>query len=172
MKLIYGAGFTDEERIRYKDIIYRNCLDSVRALISGMGKLHIEYEHGSNAEVAKTILKIPEQQIVVSAGSILTNELGRDIKSLWQDAGIQKCFQQRSRLQLIDSADYYLNDIERITSPNYDVSEQDILRSRSKTVGIVEEDFLVDKFKFKTIDVGGQRNERRKWIHTYVNFRH
>ena len=31
--------------------------------------------------------------------------------------------------------------------------------------GIVENDFVIDGNQFKMFDVGGQRNERKKWIH-------
>lgn len=46
-------------------------------------------------------------------------------------------------------------------------TQQDVLRARVKTVGIVEADFMIDNYKFKMVDVGGQRNERRKWIHVF-----
>merc|ERR1712227_871137 len=45
------------------------------------------------------------------------------------------------------------------------------LRARVMTTGIVKFDFEVPhqntKFKFELIDVGGQRTERRKWIHVF-----
>jgi len=41
------------------------------------------------------------------------------------------------------------------------------LQTRSKTVGIVQQRFDVDKMKIRFVDVGGQRNERRKWIHAF-----
>jgi guanine nucleotide-binding protein G(i) subunit alpha len=44
---------------------------------------------------------------------------------------------------------------------------EDILRSRSKTVGIVEQRFTLEENNILMVDVGGQRNERRKWIHAF-----
>jgi hypothetical protein len=35
--------------------------------------------------------------------------------------------------------------------------------------GIVENDFVIEGNKFKMFDVGGQRNERKKWIHCFEN---
>ena len=46
-------------------------------------------------------------------------------------------------------------------------SEQDILRARVLTSGIFETKFRVDKVKFHMFDVGGQRDERRKWIQCF-----
>ena len=40
--------------------------------------------------------------------------------------------------QLLDSAKYFLDDIDRIGSEEYLPSEQDVLHTRVKTTGIVE----------------------------------
>jgi guanine nucleotide-binding protein G(i) subunit alpha len=46
----------------------------------------------------------------------------------------------------------------------YIPSEQDVLRTRVRTTGIVENDFVIDGNQFKMFDVGGQRNERKKYL--------
>ncbi|VEL15148.1 unnamed protein product [Protopolystoma xenopodis] len=43
----------------------------------------------------------------------------------------------------------------------------DILRCRVLTSGIFETRFCVDKVQFHMFDVGGQRDERRKWIQCF-----
>jgi len=43
----------------------------------------------------------------------------------------------------------------------------DILQARVRTSGIVEEKYLIDDVNFTMFDVGGQRNERKKWIHCF-----
>ncbi len=35
--------------------------------------------------------------------------------------------------------------------------------------GIVETEFVIEDYHFKMLDVGGQRNERKKWIHCFEN---
>ena len=50
---------------------------------------------------------------------------------------------------------------------NFQPTEQDILRARVLTSGIFETKFRVDKVKFHMFDVGGQRDERRKWIQCF-----
>jgi len=168
MKIIHSNPFDNQELQTYKHVIYRNVLDSIRALIENMALLGIPYQNQNSIPKAQKISAIPESCIVsTSVENLLTVELGRDIRTIWNDRGIQECYNQRNKFQLIDSADYYLNDIDRISAANYIPSQQDVLRSRMKTVGIVEADFLIDKFKFKMVDVGGQRNERRKWIHAF-----
>jgi hypothetical protein len=85
-------------------------------------------------------------------------------KALWADEGIQNAYVNRSKFQLPDSAQYYFERLDVIAAAGYIPSEQDILRSRVKTSGIVVNDFMVEGNEFKMIDVGGQRNERKKWI--------
>jgi len=46
---------------------------------------------------------------------------------------------------------------------------QDILNTRVRTTGIIELTFAMDGIPFLMLDVGGQRNERRKWIHCFDN---
>ena len=59
--------------------------------------------------------------------------------------------------------------LDRIAQNNYLPDQQDVLRSRVRTTGIVEYSFEIDKQNFKMYDVGGQRNERKKWIHCFEN---
>ncbi len=66
-----------------------------------------------------------------------------------------------------DSAKYFLDQLDVIGNPSYLPSIQDILRSRVKTTGIVEINFKLKEFNFRVFDVGGQRSERKKWIHCF-----
>ncbi len=42
-----------------------------------------------------------------------------------------------------------------------------VLHCRARTTGIVETGFQIKKDLFRLMDVGGQRNERKKWIHCF-----
>lgn len=48
-------------------------------------------------------------------------------------------------------------------------TDQDVLRSRVKTTGITETKFVVGDLVYRMFDVGGQRSERKKWIHCFEN---
>lgn len=100
-------------------------------------------------------MEIPEHKITLEPLSVMTEQLGRDIKQIWQDSGIKEAYERRSEYQLNDSTNYFLDDIDRVASKNYQPTRQDVLRSRVKTVGIVEADFVIDGRNFKIIDVGG-----------------
>ena len=79
----------------------------------------------------------------------------------------------------------FFTDVLRIGSPNYLPTENDVLRARQKTMGITETRFTMDKLQYVLsfgpahltpmssriymFDVGGQRSERKKWIHCFEN---
>ena len=48
-------------------------------------------------------------------------------------------------------------------------NDQDVLRSRVKTTGITETTFIIQDLTYRMFDVGGQRSERKKWIHCFEN---
>jgi hypothetical protein len=63
----------------------------------------------------------------------------------------------------------FFEDIERLFERNYLPTDQDILRTRLRTTGISETLFELGNFTYRMFDVGGQRSERKKWIHVFDN---
>jgi G-protein alpha subunit len=61
----------------------------------------------------------------------------------------------------------FLDNVDKYADPSFVPTEEDVLRSRAKTTGISETDFSIDNTHFKMVDVGGQRSERKKWIHCF-----
>ena len=61
----------------------------------------------------------------------------------------------------------FFENMERTFVEDYIPTPADILRTRLPTTGIIQTDFVIDKLKFKMFDVGGQRGERKKWIHCF-----
>jgi len=60
-----------------------------------------------------------------------------------------------------------MNKVSVLVKPEYLPSQEDVLRCRVRTTGIVELEFTLEPNKFLIIDVGGQRNERKKWMHCF-----
>jgi guanine nucleotide-binding protein G(i) subunit alpha len=86
------------------------------------------------------------------------------IKSLWNDETTCKLMENRfTELYLDDSAQYFVEHVERIGALDYAPTNEDILRNRVKTTGIVDLNATVNGIKVTIIDVGGQRCERKKW---------
>ena len=62
---------------------------------------------------------------------------------------------------------YYFADLDRLFDPNYVPNEQDIVHARARTIGITETVFNLRDHEMLMVDVGGQKSERRKWIHCF-----
>jgi len=89
------------------------------------------------------------------------------IKALWSDKGVQVAFHRRDEFYLNDSAQYFLDSIERIYDPQFIPTEQDILHVRVSTMGVIEVTFVMKNKIWRVFDVGGQRSQRKKWIHCF-----
>eukprot|EP00475_Leptophrys_vorax_P014287 TRINITY_DN20680_c0_g1_i1.p1 TRINITY_DN20680_c0_g1~~TRINITY_DN20680_c0_g1_i1.p1 ORF type:complete len:376 (-),score=77.60 TRINITY_DN20680_c0_g1_i1:169-1296(-) len=93
----------------------------------------------------------------------------------------QTVLEQRTKYWILDNADYYLKNVERFYDPSFVPTEDDFLVARAKTTGIVETTFSVENVhsksdfdhhvEFLVVDVGGQRSERRKWMHVFDSVR-
>jgi GTPase SAR1 family protein len=94
-------------------------------------------------------------------------ELGGTIKALWNDPGILLAWKRRAEFHIVESVKYYFNEIDRIMLDDYIATQQDMLLARVRTSGIVTEKYVIDGKNFEMYDVGGQRNERKKWIHCF-----
>ena len=90
-------------------------LQSLMAIISAMSKLRIDFADRTRLEDARQFFEMVGQ---TSEGE-MTYEIGQLMKRLWMDRGVQKCFARSREYQLNDSAAYYLNEMDRISSPNY-----------------------------------------------------
>ena len=65
----------------------------------------------------------------------------------------------------------YFENIDRITNEKYVPNTNDIVKSRIRTIGVVETEFICDNHIIRMYDVGGQRSERRKWIQCFEDVR-
>ncbi|CAJ0928242.1 unnamed protein product, partial [Mesorhabditis belari] len=131
-------------------------------------------------EVAKAILDLyrpsPEAQEVLSRFST-TDLLEMDVDWTIERESIEE-FSQLGDVQdfmekhkfyrtLPDNATYFWERIPAILESNFVASEQDTVHLRTPTYGIHEIKFKFKLGNIRLIDVGGQRAERRKWIHCF-----
>jgi len=158
MKILHLGGFSASERADYTQLVCNNIMTSIRTLIDASIKLNIPLGDNNREAVGR---------VLNANKDALTPQNFADVKALWKDKGIQKTLENSSKFQLDDSTAYFLNDLDRVSTSGYVPSETDILHARAKTTGINEIPFSIDKMNFRLVDVGGQRSERRKWLHCF-----
>uniref|UniRef100_A0A1I8HWJ6 Guanine nucleotide-binding protein G(O) subunit alpha n=1 Tax=Macrostomum lignano TaxID=282301 RepID=A0A1I8HWJ6_9PLAT len=164
MKIIHEGGFTAEDNRLFRPIVYSNTIQSLVAILRAMSTLAIDYSDQDRLADAQIVFDVIGR---MADAQPFSPQLLVAMKRLWADGGVQSCFQRSNEYQLNDSAKYFLDDLDRIGSPGFAPNEQDILRTRVKTTGIVEIHFTFKNVNFKLFDVGGQRSERKKWMHCF-----
>ncbi|KAH8548413.1 guanine nucleotide-binding protein subunit alpha [Umbelopsis sp. PMI_123] len=163
MKLIHDGGYSEDEREAFREIIFSNTVQSMRVILEAMETLSVPLREHHNRNHADIIMEQPSQ----IEKDFLVSEITDAIRSLWSDANLQSVFERSREYQLNDSAKYYFDSIDRIGDSQYTPSNQDVLRSRVKTTGITETVFVIGDLTYRMFDVGGQRSERKKWIHCF-----
>ncbi|XP_077441972.1 guanine nucleotide-binding protein subunit alpha-14-like [Vanacampus margaritifer] len=164
IRILHGNGYSDAQRMPFIRLVCQNVITSIQALIQAMRVLGVDYEDNSNLDLAERMSDVEVEKV-----NRLEGWQVKAVKFLWSDRGLQRCYERRREFCLSDSANYYFNDMDRITAPGYIPNLQDILRVRVPTTGIIEYPFRVKDIVFRMVDVGGQRSERRKWIHCMDN---
>ncbi|VCW59176.1 unnamed protein product [Gulo gulo] len=136
----------------------------MRAMIEAMDRLQIPFSRPESSHYASVVMSQDPYKVTT-----FEKHYAMAIQWLWRDAGVRACYERRREFHLLDSAVYYLSHLERITEEGYIPTAQDVLRSRMPTTGINEYCFSVQKTNLRIVDVGGQKSERKKWIHCFEN---
>ncbi|KAF7364101.1 Heterotrimeric G-protein alpha subunit [Mycena sanguinolenta] len=179
MKIIHQSGFTEEERLAYRKTIHKNVLDSAQALVEAIQNCGME-DLLRDKLVCETILpatNASSQGRPTPAGKegqggegqdIMSHELADAIGVLWRDPVVAKVLDEhQSEFYLMDSAAYFLTALPRLAHPEYIPTEDDVLRARAQSTAITETRFNMGGLSIHMFDVGGQRSERKKWIHCF-----
>ncbi|KAF6206326.1 hypothetical protein GE061_017557, partial [Apolygus lucorum] len=143
MRIIHGAGYSDEDKRGFIKLVYQNIFMAMQSMIRAMDLLKIYYKDPTNVEKAELIRGVDFETVTTFDSPYVDA-----IKTLWADTGIQECYDRRREYQLTDSAKYYLMEIDRVAAYNYLPTEQDILRVRVPTTGIIEYPFDLEEIRF------------------------
>ncbi|CAM9342168.1 unnamed protein product [Phaeothamnion confervicola] len=162
VKIIYKGTMTDKDRQQCTLAIRHNAVECMQTVLSAMGTLDIRLGCPANAPAMERVLALGED-------TPFSAEVAADIHELWKDAGVKEALEQREKYWLLDAADYYFNEVLRLAEEDYTPTEDDIIMTRIRTTGIDTTEFTEGPRTYSIVDVGGQRNERRKWIHCFDN---
>ncbi|KAH8597280.1 G protein alpha subunit [Bisporella sp. PMI_857] len=166
MKIIHQNGYTVDELALYRLTIYKNLIDCAKALINAMRQFDIILTNPENVEYSDFLA---DYSVDPDPQTPLNPQIGIAVQSLWKDASIDTLMERQSEFYLMDSAPYFFDEAERISTSDYIPTEADVLRARTKTTGIYETRFTMGSLSIHMFDVGGQRSERKKWIHCFEN---
>ncbi|GAA5978478.1 hypothetical protein JCM11641_007959 [Rhodosporidiobolus odoratus] len=183
MKIIHQNGYSRDEIMLFRLTIHKNVLDSAQGLILAMRRFKLAPVEEVNQVFAEKLMEYRlEADTYSTASPAATNspssprggnngglsaEIVHALDSLWHDPIIPSVLDRQSEFYLMDSATYFFDEIKRIGAGAYVPSEADVLHARTKTTGISETKFRSGTLSIHMFDVGGQRSERKKWIHCF-----
>jgi len=157
-----NGGYSKEELMSFVPLVRSNVISQMRVVLEAAALLKIELFSQEALMAAQKILSLPP------TSNMWNNELSNAVSTLWNDKGIKQTYEMgNKRYQLNETAGYFFDGVERFQQDNYVPTLDDVLRVRVRSTGIEEAIFKFDSTPFRVVDVGGQRSERRKWIHCF-----
>mmetsp|Transcript_21318 Transcript_21318/g.52175 ORF Transcript_21318/g.52175 Transcript_21318/m.52175 type:complete len:375 (-) Transcript_21318:307-1431(-) len=174
MTNIYGGGFSEKDRREFIPIIHSNTIHGIQCLIRASYALAARGKKRDDEALMRCAVEDSKVQALMvellqfsSLDEPLTKEVNESILTVWKEKGIQKTYEYRGQFSLPDSTEYFFGRLEDTWQNDYVPTLQDVLRSRVRTTGILEQTYDYSDSHFHIFDVGGQRNERKKWIHLF-----
>jgi len=187
LQYIHGSGFTNRQRSLFQKQIHEQLMESMKTLIircedsyeddPELNAKYKLYDYALDDEAdddetdadsvrfaTQTVLKHRNGQRLVANSAVV-----RCLQRLWANDVIQRMFDIRNEICVPDSTQYFFDHLDRVTAEDYVPNDTDLLMVRYRTTGMQEKTFDIKGHKFTICDVGGQRNERRKWIHFFSN---
>ncbi|KNZ74734.1 Guanine nucleotide-binding protein alpha-2 subunit [Termitomyces sp. J132] len=157
MRLIHKLPFSPQEIETFRQLVFDNLTRGMKYLLDAMEDMDLKVAEENISHV----------DLVENAQDLRDNEpfpmsYYEPLKTLWMDPNVQKAWERGNEALL-----YFFSSLDRLFDPEYVPEEQDIIRCRARTIGITETTFELRDHQMLMVDVGGQKSERRKWIHCF-----
>lgn len=166
LRSLHGSGYGDKDRLQFKDHICAQIIEQMKSCLECIDILKEEDEFKDEVDLTKE--GNDAARMILSAGSLQVNtQIADAIEILWKEAAIRLVFDMRATMKIDDSCEYFWNNVRRVASPDFIPNDKDILLVRYRTTGVIEQKFEMRKNLFHVFDVGGQKSERKKWIHCF-----
>merc|ERR1712228_351137 len=180
LKIITKEPHMETETAEARHVIRQNCVAGILTLLKKSQELWEKNE----AKNIDCLVNMDQETVdhitnVVQYGSETFSEvldhaevasLGKSIYFLWTLKAVKATFSRRGNTYSFpDNMDYFFNKVREIMTETYNPSVEDMLKCRVRTTGMIEYKYDIKENEFILYDVGGQRNERKKWIHHFAD---
>ncbi|CAD5223605.1 unnamed protein product [Bursaphelenchus okinawaensis] len=168
MKIIHDNGYTEADAIQKKSMVYANVIQAMHYIVQGIERLGLNFSNSNSAEHARLIDAVIKKN---KEGDPIADNVYMAIKELTMDKAFKKAMDRKTEFYMPDSSVHFIDSLDRICNPSYIPSQQDILLLRISTMGVIEVTFKIKDKMWRVFDVGGQRSQRKKWIHCFDDAR-
>jgi hypothetical protein len=189
---MYNKEFEkNESRASWISVIHHNVIMSMYSIVSYVRRsfvlpYDIQYtldmdQYGNDVQLKEYVQSISKQTYYnfqhfarfddyeARLDCMLTPDLIEAIEQLWTHEPLIKYiyhYHRHERYQLNDSAEFWFNNLQRISDVEYVPTLEDLLKMRVKTTGVLEQRAHEAQYgaNLNLILMGSQRNERKKWL--------
>jgi len=177
LKQIYqDVGLVPAQWEECKFLIRSNCITSIVMLLQKSQFLYdldkelykdCYIDLDDSKEVVGHIQRVLDNQSAEDLAPQTAAILAESISFLWKLPQVKATYENRHHFSFIENMDYFFAKNDQIFDMKYEPTMEDVLRSRARTTGLIEEKFKINDVWFSIFDAGGQRTERRKWIELF-----
>ncbi|KXJ18400.1 guanine nucleotide-binding protein G(i) subunit alpha-2 [Exaiptasia diaphana] len=167
LKIVYDNGYNDEERQEFRSVIYRNIYENVCKITRGLEKIGLHFDDENVKSFAEGCVAQDDSNCDNNNAVFSPVNKADVLEAFWKESCVQECYKKRSLFHIDETSKYFFTDINRLAKEDYVPEALDILRVRDRTQGVVERNIKVNDYKYRVIDVEGQKSQRKKWIHFF-----
>eukprot|EP01083_Nonionella_stella_P089471 249636_1 len=170
---LYGPGYDQPNLLASKPHLTQNVMEAMRTLAIYS---QILADQGKNTHVDTDNDAIRARVARMSDKQKYTQKHSEDFKRLWADPGIQRTLLHNDTFQIVDTVDALFENLDKYWRDEYIPTVNDLLISRHRTTSVKKTQFVIHdemdcyrEYMYEVFLTGGQKNERRKWIHFFDN---
>ena len=165
---LFGDGYSEKVLSNYTPFVQQSLVEKLKALFEfvlnecSMDRKIVD----KNTELKMKLFLEKHKSEQFIGDKILDPQAWVDILNNDEVKGILANLHQHPAINssIGNCIEFYIEDYSRLTTINYTALETDYIKFQQKTTGIVQHKFTYKNTPFLLMDVGGQRNERKKWI--------
>ncbi|KAI9183383.1 hypothetical protein H9P43_004300 [Blastocladiella emersonii ATCC 22665] len=165
IKLIHKINLTPQELKDITRSLRKNALECITILVNQANT----FGYPLDGEDIKSSASMIEALDLEELDEEVDPNLVAAAQALWVHDSIKQTYARRSEFWILEAVEFYMEHIARFAEDDFEPTEEDIVMARVMTVGILQTDIPIPPINVTLVDVGGQRNERRKWIHAFDN---
>ena len=165
MRIMHSNGFQEDEKIQTRAVIFSNVVVACKVLMEIMGNEKIDFHDDATRPHAELLEDLSSD--VDADGAFKDNAVKDALRIFWSDGGVHKAVARGHEFALNDNMHYFFQNLDRMFDLDWVPTDQDVLHARLRTTGITETYFDLQEVTFRMMDIGGQRSERKKWIHYF-----
>ncbi|KAJ7336110.1 G-protein alpha subunit [Mycena albidolilacea] len=162
-KQLIEDSFNIKDFLAFRPTIHKAVLDFVQAVVLALRAPGLEQL------LAERHQHLPEMILAAKSEEPLSSEMANAIETIWRDPVVVRVLDEHQNgFYLMDSALYFVREVQRLAQTGYVPTEEDVLRTVAQMQSTGRTEIRVDMsgITLRIVDLGDQQSDWEKWIHS------